>query len=143
MKTLLILSIVLLLNLSACTKEAEKENPVMQLVLARALVVTQFPYPLAASCKNDSNSSKCSNHFNHSPVQCHIYAPERCKVEASVGVCILSAIGSVTEIVYYSDEFNAESAKKDCETLASSPANSQNKVEFQSTYRLDSVYSPK
>ncbi len=143
MKASLILFIAVVFNLSNCQKKEEKQNPVGQLVLARALVVTQFPYPLAASCKNDSRSSKCSNHFNHSPVQCQIYASERCKSDSSVGVCILSTTGSVTEIVYYSDEFNMETARKDCETLASSPTNSQNKIEFKSTYQLDSVYSPK
>jgi hypothetical protein len=147
MKNLLLL---LLLSLLACEniqgkKTGEAENSLNMVLGVRAIIVTQFPYPLAGSCSQEG-STICFNNFNHSPVSCipGMSKAGRCSVQDSVGVCIFYSFGSVTESVYYSPEFTQEQARQRCTDLAQHPAN-QGKgdvIKFQEVYKLDSVYYP-
>ena len=114
------LIVILLLSLSYCenmesNKKVEKQDPFNIALALRAVVVTQFPYPLAGSCSRETTNSKfCINGFSHSPHSCGegLTNVGRCSAQNSVGVCVFYSLGSVSESVYYSPEFTQEQARQ-------------------------------
>ncbi|MBP9885072.1 MAG: hypothetical protein KBF93_02170 [Leptospiraceae bacterium] len=144
------LIVILLLSLSYCenmesNKKVEKQDPFNIALALRAVVVTQFPYPLAGSCSRETTNSKfCINGFSHSPHSCGegLTNVGRCSAQNSVGVCVFYSLGSVSESVYYSPEFTQEQARQRCNELAEQPLNQGSIIKFQEVYNLENVYYP-
>ena len=144
------LIVILLLSLSYCenmesNKKVEKQDPFNIALALRAVVVTQFPYPLAGSCSRETTNSKfCINGFSHSPHSCGegLTNVGRCSAQNSVGVCVFYSLGSVSESVYYSPEFTQEQARQRCNELAEQPLNHGIIIKFQEVYNLENVYYP-